>query len=252
MRKSIIGGNWKMNMRASSAKELASALRPLGSGDCEVVLFPPFVYLKDVADAVRGSGVHVGGQNCHSEPDGAFTGEISAEMLKDSGADYVLLGHSERRAYHDGWGESSSWINAKLTHALGVGLKAILCVGETIAEREAGRTNDVLGGQLRQSLAGISAERTIDVVIAYEPVWAIGTGKTATPQMAEGAHAFIRGVIGRMWDEGIAQQMRIQYGGSVKASNARELLSQTDIDGALVGGASLSADEFAAIVKAAK
>jgi triosephosphate isomerase (TIM) len=246
----FIAGNWKMNMLRNSSMALVHGLLeqlPHGA-QVEVAVCPPHVYLHDVGAALAGSQIGLGAQNMHHEKEGAFTGEVSGPQLRDLGCKYVILGHSERRQF---FGETDASINAKLFAALSVGLVPIVCVGETLAEREAGDTENVITTQTRGSLAKLSAEQAAGIVIAYEPVWAIGTGKTATPGQAEEVHAHIRQLLGELFGSQTAQKIRIQYGGSVKADNAAELLSQPNIDGALVGGASLKADGFAAIVKAA-
>lgn len=250
MRVPFIAGNWKMNMlRESSLALIEGLLAQLPKNDqVEVAVCPPSVYLDAVAGALRGSRIGVGGQNMYHEKEGAFTGELSGQMLLDVGCKYVILGHSERRQF---FGETDQSVNQKVKAALGVGLTPIVCVGETLAQREANETNQVIDQQCRGSLAGLSNEQAAKLVIAYEPVWAIGTGKTATPQQAEEVHAHIRQLLSELFGKATADGLRIQYGGSVKADNAAELLRQPNIDGALVGGASLKADGFAAIVKAA-
>jgi triosephosphate isomerase (TIM) len=248
MRIPLVAGNWKMNTIHSSAVELAGALaKNPPAGKVEVAVCPPFVYLIPVAQAIAASHVKLGAQDVYFEAKGAFTGEISCEMLKDCCCEYVILGHSERRHVI---GETDSLINAKLKAVVAAGLKPILCVGEKLEERDAHRTEAVVEVQLRDGLAGLTAGPLKDLVIAYEPVWAIGTGRNATPDQAQEVHRFIRA-----WIEGklggvFAQSVRIQYGGSVKGDNAESLLSQPDVDGALVGGASLKADEFLKIIRA--
>ena len=249
MRQKFFAGNWKMYTTAATARDLASAIvRGLGSETrVKVAVCPPFPYLLPVAEALRGSPVALGAQNVYCEKEGAFTGEVSPEMLLDVGCRYVLVGHSERRhILHEG----DALINRKVHAALAAGLHIILCVGETLAEREGSRTEAVLEAQLSGGLAGLTADRLTNLVIAYEPVWAIGTGRNATPQQAEEAHAFIRRRIGETFGEKTASALPIQYGGSVKPDNAAALLGQPDVDGALVGGASLKADSFLAIVRA--
>jgi len=247
-RRPLIAGNWKMNgLRADAlalAKGVADGVKSAGWSDREVLVCPPATLLMAVAEVVKGSGVLVGGQNCHASPSGAHTGDLSAEMLKDAGASHVIVGHSERRT---DCGESDAIVRAKAEAAWRAGLLPIVCIGETLAEREAGRALEVLQSQLRGSVpAGATAAK---LVVAYEPVWAIGTGKTPTVAEVAAAHAHIRGVLaGLMPDAGA---VRLLYGGSVKGSNAGELLATGDVDGALVGGASLKADEFLAIAKAA-
>jgi triosephosphate isomerase len=252
MRKKFIAGNWKMcTTAAATARELAAAVaRGVGADTrVTVAVCPPFPYLLPVAEALRGSSVALGAQDAYTEKEGAFTGEVSPAMLLDCGCRYVIIGHSERRhVLH----ENDALINRKVQAALGAGLVVILCVGETLQEREANRTETVLDTQLVGGLAGLTAERLGSLVIAYEPVWAIGTGKNATPEQAQEVHAFIRGWVGQMFGEKMAAALPIQYGGSVKAENAATLLSRPDVDGALVGGASLKADSFLAIVNAAR
>ena len=250
MRKKFVAGNWKMFTTASSATALARAVaQGVGSEDrVSVAVCPPFPYLERVRDAVRGSNVALGAQNLYPEREGAFTGEVSPGMLADVGCKYVILGHSERR--HK-LGETDEFINRKVLAALQAGLQVILCVGETLAEREAGKMEEVVTTQLAGGLAQIGREMMSRLSIAYEPVWAIGTGRNATPQQAQLAHAFIRRQIADQVGSEVARALVIQYGGSVKADNAASLLSQPDVDGALVGGASLKADEFLAIVRAA-
>jgi triosephosphate isomerase len=252
MRKPFVAGNWKMNTDSHSsvdlAKAVASGASELAADAVSVAVIPPFVYLRAVAQAVGSSHVAVGAQDLYFEQKGAFTGEISPAMLKDVGCTYVLCGHSERRHVI---GETDDLINKKVIAAIGGGLRPILCVGELLEQRDAGETEQVVAAQVKAGLAGIGAEELSAVTIAYEPVWAIGTGRTATPQQAQEAHAFIRGLLSEMYDAAVAQEMRIQYGGSVKADNAKELMSQADVDGALVGGASLKADEFVKIIQAA-
>jgi triosephosphate isomerase len=253
MRKPFIAGNWKMNTDIQSSVDLAKAVAagsadPLASGEITVAVCPPSVYLSAVGQALSSSSVGLGAQNMYSEPKGAFTGEVSAPMLKDVGCAYVLCGHSERRHV---FGETDEMINKKVHAALSGGLLPILCVGELIEERQAEQTEAVVGRQLQQGLAGIDQAKMEAVTIAYEPVWAIGTGLTATPQQAQEVHAFIRKTLADMYDASLADQIRIQYGGSAKPSNAAELLGEPDVDGLLVGGASLKADDFLAIIDAA-
>jgi triosephosphate isomerase len=249
-RPKFIAGNWKMYTTRTAAQELAAAVVkgvPAGSAT-RVAVCPPFPWLTAVADVVKGSAVALGGQNCHFEKEGAFTGEVSPQMLLDAGCGYVIVGHSERR---HGLGETDDVLNKKAKAALVTGLSVIFCVGELLAEREANQTEAVLDRQLTAGLAGLPAEQMAKLVIAYEPVWAIGTGKVATTEQAQAAHAFIRRRIRSAFGENVASSLLIQYGGSVKPDNVAGLLSQPDIDGALVGGASLKADQFLAIVAAA-
>jgi triosephosphate isomerase len=249
MRRYLIAGNWKMNLRRQSAVELARSIAAHPSADVEVAVCPPAVYLTDVGQALRGSAVALGAQNASQFDDGAFTGEISCPMLRDLGCQYVILGHSERRTI---LGETDAIVNAKLHQALAVGLRPIVCMGEQLAEREAGQTFDVVRTQFERSLAEISNEHFGAVVIAYEPVWAIGTGKVATPEQAQEVHADLRNQIAKRYNSAIARQTTLLYGGSVKPDNAASLLSQPDIDGALVGGASLAASAFLGIVDACR
>ena len=244
-RRPLVAGNWKMNGLRQSAAEFTKILTGAGSaGPADLMVCPPATLLSAFADQARGSAVAIGGQDCHAEPSGAFTGDISAEMLKDAGASAVIVGHSERRTLHK---ETDADVRAKAQAAWRAGLLAIVCVGETRAEREAGHTLDVLGRQLDGSLPdGITA---VNLVVAYEPVWAIGTGLTPTVADVAQAHAFIRErIAGR--HGAVAQTVRILYGGSVKPSNARELMGVANVDGALVGGASLKADDFLGIAAA--
>ncbi len=248
-RRPCVGGNWKMNTNRSSATALAAGVaRACGGTKAEVIVFPPFVYLDAVGAAIKGSSIALGAQDVYFEGDGAFTGEISTAMLKDVGCTWALTGHSERRHV---LGESDEVVNRKTRAALAAGLKVILCVGETRAQREAGQTDAINIGQIKAGLAGVSSAEMERVVIAYEPVWAIGTGLTASPADAQSAHAAIRTTVGELYGSGIAEGTRIQYGGSVKGANAAELFGQRDIDGGLIGGAALKVEEFAAIVRAA-
>jgi triosephosphate isomerase len=252
MRKPFVAGNWKMNTNSQTSVELveriASGSVEAASQSVTVAVCPPFVYLQSVAKALSSSNIAVGAQDMYFEPEGAFTGEISASMLKDVGCSYCLCGHSERRHVI---GESDALINKKVAAAVSGGLLPILCVGELLEEREASQTNDVVTRHVKEGLAGLSAEKLEAVTIAYEPVWAIGTGLTATPEQAQEVHDFIRELLGQMYDKKTAEEIRILYGGSVKPANAAELMGQKDIDGVLVGGASLKADDFLAIIRAA-
>jgi triosephosphate isomerase len=250
MRRRIVAGNWKMNKTRAAAEALASAIaRGAGAVDAiKVVLCPPFPYLIPVADAIAGTKVRLGAQNCYSKKEGAFTGEISPAMLCDVGCKYVILGHSERRHVLR---EDDAFINQKLRLALDVGLRVILCVGETLQERQEGRVEEVYFRQLASALAGLKPENLERFVIAYEPVWAIGTGHTATPEQAQQAHNGIRRKIATDFGEAAARTLPILYGGSVNDKNARELFSQPDVDGGLVGGASLEPGPFLGIVDAA-
>ena len=248
-RKLFIAGNWKMNTSAAEAVVLASALKDqIGSIDAiDLAVCPPSVYISDVVGAVAGSTIAVGAQNVYHEDNGAFTGELSTAMLKDVGCKYAIIGHSERRHV---MGETDELINKKILKALADGLEVIFCIGELLEQREAGKTDAVVTEQVLKGLAGVSTEAMAELTVAYEPVWAIGTGKTATPDQAQAVHAMLRGLLAETYDAAVAEATRIQYGGSVKPGNAKELLSMADIDGALVGGAALKADDFAAIVTA--
>ena len=247
-RKLIIAGNWKMNKTVAEAVALVGDLKIelANVTEVDVVVCPPFTALSEVAKALRGSNIFLGAQNMSAHDAGAYTGEIAAVMLKELSVRYVILGHSERRQYQR---ESDELIAKKAQAAHAVSLIPIICVGETLAERETGKTEKVLETQVRGSLTGLSKEQMAETIIAYEPVWAIGTGQTATTAQAQEAHAFIRGLLVDLFDETVARRVRIQYGGSVKPSNARELMSQLDVDGALVGGASLEARSFVEIIK---
>jgi triosephosphate isomerase len=247
----FVGGNWKMNTDLADGDALARAVAEGGKGlfeACDVVVCPPLPYLQSIGKSIEGSGLKLGAQNVYHEANGAFTGEVSCSMLNDLGVQVVLVGHSERRHVI---GEGDLLINAKLRAALDAGLHVILCIGETIQQREAGQTDAVNAGQLAYGLAGVTPQKMAEVTIAYEPVWAIGTGKTATPDDAQAAHKAIREWLAFAYDRSVADAVRIQYGGSVKPDNAAELFSQPDIDGGLIGGASLKADDFIAIVRAA-
>jgi triosephosphate isomerase len=244
----ILAGNWKMHGTCAEATQLAGALaqkvgRVQGR---EVVIAPPFTALGAAAAAIRGTDIRLAAQNVHGEPKGAFTGEISAAMLVEAGCSHVIVGHSERRQY---FGETDESVNARVRGALGAKLVPIVCVGETLAEREAGTTEAVVARQVRGGLAGLSPEQIDACVIAYEPVWAIGTGRTATPAQAQEVHAAIRRLLGELAGAEVASRVRILYGGSVKPDNIDTLMAEADIDGALVGGASLDADGFARIVQ---
>lgn len=249
MRKSFVAGNWKMNLNKAEGAALAKGLAGKSGefGHVEVAVIPAFVHLDAAGSAVAGSAVGLGAQDVYFEKNGAFTGEVSVSMLKDLHVKYVLIGHSERRHII---GETDALLNKKLKAVIDGGMTAVLCVGETIEERKANKTLEVVGRQLREGLAGVGAEKAGQLAIAYEPVWAIGTGLNATPGQAQEVHAFIRGELKKLLSESAASGMRIQYGGSVKASNAAELMKQPDIDGALVGGASLKVDDFMGIIKA--
>lgn len=250
MRKKFIAGNWKMNTRSIDGELLAGGIvRRLGDDTrVTVAICPPFPFLARMAQVVAGTPVALGAQNCYPKDDGAYTGEVSPAMLVDVGCKCVIVGHSERRQIFK---ESNEFINAKAHAALKVGLQVILCIGETLDERNGNKTEAVLDAQLTGSLVNITSDSLKNIVIAYEPVWAIGTGVNATPQQAQDAHAFVRRRVGQLCGEAAAQALVIQYGGSVKPDNAATLLGQPDVDGALVGGASLKAEDFLAIVRAA-
>ncbi len=250
MRKPFVAGNWKMNLSKAQAVALASALAAKAGtfGNAEVGIIPAFVHLDAVAAAIQGSAIGLGAQDAYFENNGAFTGEISTAMLSDLGVKYVLVGHSERRHV---LGESDSLCNKKLHAIITAGLTCILCIGEKLEERKANQTFNVCQRQLVEGLKGLDKSKAPQLVIAYEPVWAIGTGLTATKEQAQEVHAFVRGELAKIFDAPTAASLRIQYGGSVKASNAAELLGQPDVDGALVGGAALKAEEFLGIISAA-
>lgn len=250
MRRKFVAGNWKMNTLLESGRDLARGLVqavPAASPKVQVAVCPPFPYLIPVAAEIRSSGVELGAQNAYHEKPGAYTGEISVDMLKDVGCTWVILGHSERRAI---LGETDDVISRKAAAVLAAGLKVILCVGETLAQRQANQTEAVLDAQMQGSLTGIDASAMNRVVIAYEPVWAIGTGVTATTEQAQSAHAHLRRWLSGRYNPQIAEATRILYGGSVKPDNAQALLGQADVDGALVGGASLKVADFVAIIRA--
>jgi triosephosphate isomerase len=249
-RKKLIAGNWKMNKTSADAVALVSDLvAAIGKqNDVEVVVCPPFTALEAVGKGLEGSTVKLGAQNMHPDASGAFTGEIAPPMLRAIFVTHVILGHSERRSY---FAESDEFINQKVLSALKNQLRPILCVGETLAEREGGSTLKVVQTQTERGLEGVSKEQAAGIVIAYEPVWAIGTGKVATTEQAQEVHAFIRGLLTKLFTEAVAQKVRILYGGSMKPANAAELLAQKDIDGGLIGGASLEARSFADLVNAA-
>lgn len=245
----FVGGNWKMNTDAASAVALAKALAA-DLGDlppAQIAVYPPFVYLREIRSALGDTPIALGAQDAYFEPDGAFTGEISLAMLKDCGVSSVLTGHSERRHVI---GENDTIVNKKTRGVLGAGLQAVLCIGETLDQRESGKTDAINEHQTRAGLEGVSKDMLASVVIAYEPVWAIGTGKTATPEDAQDAHANIRELIANMYDQQAADGIRIIYGGSMKPANAAELMAMPDVDGGLIGGASLSPDDFLSIIRA--
>jgi triosephosphate isomerase len=248
MRTPFIAGNWKMHLDSSEAAKTARELREAcqGLSGIEMAVAPTATSLVAVIKELQGSNIGVAAQNCHWEPQGAFTGELSTEMIREVGCSHVIIGHSERRQY---FGETDDMVNKKLQAAHRAGLSTIVCIGETLDEREAGKTLEVVSRQLKWALAGQTAEQMGKNTIAYEPVWAIGTGKTASPEQAQEVHGKLRGLLSELFGNDVAEAVRIQYGGSVKPSNVKELMAQADIDGALVGGASLKADSFAAILK---
>ncbi len=248
MRTPVIAGNWKMYKTSGESASFVKEFLPMVSGvkGVEIVLAPPFPSLPLVASLTAGSNVGVASQNVHFAAEGAYTGEVSPVMVKDAGAGYAIIGHSERRLY---FAETDENVNRKVKAALAAGLVPILCLGETLEERESGKTFEVANRQLRAGLSGGDFAQAQKVVVAYEPVWAIGTGRTATPAQAQEVHAFLRGILTELWERGVAEVVRILYGGSVKADNIADLMAQADIDGALVGGASLKAGSFAGIVK---
>jgi triosephosphate isomerase (TIM) len=251
MRKKVIAGNWKMNNDINGTVNLISEMKKELSGknvNADVIVCPPFTNLETTFALVKDSSIKLGAQNMHFEENGAFTGEVSPSMLKSVGCEYVILGHSERRTI---FGEGDQVINKKIKTAIKHGLKPIFCIGETLEEREKGVTFNIIETQVKNGLDGLNENDLVNLIIAYEPVWAIGTGKVATPQQAQDVHQFIRKLIVKMYSQNFASQLVIQYGGSVKADNAKELLSQPDIDGALVGGACLKADSFIKIIEAA-
>ncbi|HUR97129.1 MAG TPA: triose-phosphate isomerase [Pyrinomonadaceae bacterium] len=248
MRKPVIAGNWKMYKLVGDAVDTALALKPLvaNANHCEVVIAPVFTALRAIADRLEGSNIKVAAQNCAAEPKhGAHTGEVAADMVKDAGCSHVIIGHSERRQFY---GDTDSGVNQKTKSAIQAGLTAIVCVGESLSERESGRTAGVVQTQLIKGLDGLTVADTARIIIAYEPVWAIGTGKTATPEQAQEMHGVIRRTVADSHGADVAAAIRILYGGSVKPENIGELMSQEDVDGALVGGASLEAESFAKIV----
>ncbi len=250
-RRTVIAGNWKMNFTPSQATAFIQEVKPLvaGKDNCDVIFCAPYVTIAAAMEAAKGSNIKIGAENVHFAPKGAYTGEVSAEMLKEIGVEYVIIGHSERRQY---FGETDETVNLRTKAALEAGLKVILCLGEVKEQRLAGITAEVVGMQTKLDLAGVSAEQLKNVIIAYEPVWAIGTGLTATPDQAEETCAVIRGVLASMYSEKVAESVTIQYGGSMNEKNAAELLAKPDVDGGLIGGASLVAEKFKAIVDAAQ
>ena len=251
MRKTVIAGNWKMNQTPSQTKAFIEALRPMvaGKDKCDIVLCVPFVDIAAAVEAARGTNIHIGAQNVHFKESGAYTGEISADMLVECGVEYVVVGHSERRQY---FGETDETVNLRTKAALSKGLKVLLCLGEMLDARQAGITNEIVSMQTKLDLAGISEADLANVIIAYEPVWAIGTGLTATPEQADETCGVIRATVASLYGKEAAEKITIQYGGSMNDKNAAELLSKENVDGGLIGGASLKTDAFTAIVNAAQ
>ncbi len=249
LRKAVSAGNWKMNMTPSQTTALINEMTPLVAGaDCEVVLCVPFVDIAAAIEAAKGSNIKIGAENVHFKSSGAYTGEISADMLKETGVEYVVVGHSERRQY---FGETDQTVNLRSLAAIKAGLKPIICVGETLEQRELGYTETLLKYQTKMALTNVSAEELKNVVIAYEPVWAIGTGVTATADQADEGNGYVRAAIAEAYGADVAETVTIQYGGSMNAGNAAELVSKVNVDGGLIGGASLKAADFSVIVKAA-
>ena len=249
VRKAVIAGNWKMNKTPAETTEIINAMKPLvKDADCSVVLCVPYVDIHAALTAAEGSNIEIGAENCHWEKSGAYTGEISADMLTAMGVKYVITGHSERRQY---FGETDITVNKRTLAAVNAGLTAIVCVGETLEQREQGITAELVAMQTKIALGSISKEQLDKIIIAYEPVWAIGTGKTATADQAEEVCAVIRKTIAKVYDNDAAEALTIQYGGSMNAANADELVSKVNVDGGLIGGASLKAEDFSIIVKAA-
>lgn len=249
VRKAVIAGNWKMNNTPSQTTALINEMKPLVAGaDCEVVLCVPFVDISAAVEAAKGSNIKIGAENVHFKASGAYTGEVSAQMLKEAGVEYVVVGHSERRTY---FGETDQTVNLRSLAALEAGLKPIICVGETLEQRELGYTETLLKFQTKMALTNVTAEQLKNVIIAYEPVWAIGTGVTATADQADEGNGFVREAIKEAYGEEAAEAVTVQYGGSMNAKNAAELVSKVNVDGGLIGGASLKAADFSVIVKAA-
>jgi len=250
MRRTVIAGNWKMNMTPSETKAFIEELAPMvkGKDACDIVLCVPFVDIATAVEAAKGSNIKIGAENVHFKESGAYTGEVSAAMLKEIGTEYVIVGHSERRQY---FGETDETVNLRTKAALAAGLKVILCLGELLEARQAGITEEIVSMQTKLDFAGIPEEDLKNIIIAYEPVWAIGTGLTATPEQADEACGIIRNVIASLYSDKAAEEITIQYGGSMNEKNAAELLAKANVDGGLIGGASLKTDKFTAIVSAA-
>lgn len=251
LRKAVIAGNWKMNNTPAQTKATISELAPMvaGKDGCEIVLCVPFVDIDAAVTAAKGTNIHIGAENVHFAPNGAFTGEVSAQMLCECGVEYVIVGHSERRQY---FGETDVTVNLRAKAALAAGLKTIICVGELLAERKRGVTAELITMQTQTALLGISAEDLKNVIIAYEPVWAIGTGETATPEQAQEVCALVRSLVAEKYGKAAGDALTVQYGGSMNAKNAAELLAKEDVDGGLIGGASLKPADFTVIVDAAQ
>ncbi len=248
-RAAVIAGNWKMNKTPSEAKALIEEMKPLvKDAGCDVVLCVPFIDIPAAVEAAKGSNIKIGAENVHFKASGAYTGEVSADMLTEAGVEYVVIGHSERRTY---FGETDQTVNLRTLAALNSGLKAIVCVGETLEQRELGYTETLLKFQTKMALTNVTAEQLKNVIVAYEPVWAIGTGVTATAEQADEGNGFVRAAVAEVYGEDAAQALTVQYGGSMNAGNAEELLAKENVDGGLIGGASLKAKDFAAIVAAA-
>ncbi len=249
LRKAVIAGNWKMNNTPSETTALINEMKPLvAEADCDVVLCVPFIDIPAAVEAAKGSNIKIGAENVHFKESGAYTGEISAKMLVESGVEYVVIGHSERRQY---FGETDQTVNLRTLAALNAGLKAIVCVGETLEQRELGYTETLLKFQTKMALTNVTEEQLKNVIIAYEPVWAIGTGVTATADQADEGNGYVREAVAEIYGKAVADTVTIQYGGSMNAGNADELVAKVNVDGGLIGGASLKAPDFAAIVKAA-
>ena len=250
MRKTVIAGNWKMNMTPSAARTFIKELAPMvaGKDKCDIVLCVPFVDIAAAVEAAKGTNIKIGAENVHFKAAGAYTGEISADMLVETGVEYVVIGHSERRQY---FGETDQTVNLRTLAALNAGLKAIVCVGETLEQRELGYTETLLKYQTKIALTNVTAEQMKNVIIAYEPVWAIGTGVTATADQADEGNGFVRAAVAEMFGEAVAAETTVQYGGSMNDKNAAELLSKENVDGGLIGGASMVTEKFTAIVDAA-
>ena len=250
-RRTVIAGNWKMNFTPKEAKKFIKDVTPLvaGKDECDIIFCAPYVTIDAAMKAAKGTNIHIGAENVHFEDHGAFTGEVSARMLKEIGVEYVIIGHSERRQYFN---ETDETVNKRTKAALAAGMKVILCLGEVKEQRLAGITDEVVGMQTKLDLAGVTEEELKNIIIAYEPVWAIGTGLTATPEQADETCGAIRKVLGKMYGKNVAETVTIQYGGSMNDKNAKELLSKVNVDGGLIGGASLVPEKFAAIVDAAQ